>query len=37
MSVLVVGGSSFIGAYTVQAFLDAGYEVIATGRSTRFE
>ncbi len=37
MSILVIGGSSFIGAYTVQAFLDAGYEVITTGRNARFE
>lgn len=33
---LVIGGSSFIGAYTVQALLDAGCEVDATGRNTAF-
>lgn len=33
---LVIGASSFIGVYTVQAFLDAGYEVVATGRNQRF-
>ena len=37
MSILVIGGSSFIGVYTVQAFLDAGYEVFTTGRNARFE
>lgn len=35
--ILVIGGSSFIGAYTVKAFLDAGYDVIATGRNPRFQ
>ena len=33
---LVIGGSSFIGAYTAQAFIDAGYDVVATGRNLRF-
>lgn len=36
MRFLVVGGSSFIGAYTVQALLDRGHEVVATGRNPRF-
>lgn len=33
---IVIGASSFIGVYTVQAFLDAGYEVVGTGRNPRF-
>lgn len=33
---VIIGASSFIGAYTVQAFLDAGYEVVGTGRNPRF-
>lgn len=33
---IVVGASSFIGVYTVQAFLDAGYKVVGTGRNPRF-
>lgn len=33
---LVIGASSFIGVYTVEAFLGAGYEVVATGRNQKF-
>lgn len=33
---LVVGASSFIGAYVVEALLDAGYDVVGTGRNPRF-
>lgn len=33
---IVIGASSFIGVYAVQAFLDAGYEVVGTGRNPRF-
>lgn len=33
---LVVGASSFIGAYVVGALLDAGYDVVGTGRNPRF-
>ena len=33
---LVVGASSFIGAYVVDALLDAGYDVVGTGRNSRF-
>lgn len=36
MMYIVIGGSSFIGAYTVQALLDAGHEVATTGRNPRF-
>lgn len=34
--VIVVGGSSFVGAYTVQALIEAGHDVLATGRNPRF-
>ncbi|MCI2242263.1 NAD-dependent epimerase/dehydratase family protein [Adlercreutzia faecimuris] len=34
---LVIGASSFIGAYTVDAFREAGYEVVGTGRNPRFK
>lgn len=33
---LVIGASSFIGAYLVEALLDAGYSVVGTGRNRRF-
>lgn len=33
---LLIGASSFIGAYTVEALLDAGHEVVGTGRNPRF-
>lgn len=33
---LVIGASSFIGAYTVDALLEAGWEVVGTGRNPRF-
>lgn len=33
---LVVGASSFIGAYVVEALLDANYDVVGTGRNPRF-
>lgn len=33
---LVIGASSFIGVYVVDALLDAGYEVVGTGRNRRF-
>lgn len=35
--VIVIGASSFIGVYTVEALLDAGYKVLATGRNSRFK
>lgn len=34
--IVIIGASSFIGVYTVDAFLNAGYEVFATGRNDRF-
>ena len=34
--IVVIGGSSFIGAYAVQALVDDGFEVLATGRSSSF-
>lgn len=34
---LVIGASSFIGAYTVEAFLNAGYVVVGTGRNPQFQ
>jgi UDP-glucose 4-epimerase len=34
--VIVIGGSSFIGVYTVEVLLKAGYSVIATGRNAKF-
>jgi UDP-glucose 4-epimerase len=33
---LVIGASSFIGVYTVNALLEAGYDVTGTGRNKRF-
>lgn len=36
MKCLVIGASSFIGAYVVNALLDAGVDVVGTGRSPRF-
>lgn len=33
---LLVGASSFIGAYAAEALLDAGHEVVGTGRNPRF-
>lgn len=36
MRYLVIGGSSFIGAYAVDELLGRGHEVVATGRSDRF-
>lgn len=33
---LVIGASSFIGAYVVDALLEAGYSVVGTGRNRRF-
>lgn len=36
MRYLVIGGSSFIGAYTVDELLSRGAEVVATGRNARF-
>ena len=33
---LVIGASSFIGVYVVDALLDAGYRVVGTGRNPRF-
>lgn len=33
---LVIGASSFIGAYVVDALLEAGYFVVGTGRNRRF-
>lgn len=33
---LVVGASSFIGVYAVNALLEAGYSVVGTGRNPRF-
>lgn len=35
--ILIIGGSSFIGAYTVQAFLEAGHKVVTTGRNPYFK
>lgn len=34
---LVIGASSFIGVYVVDAFLEAGYEVVVTGRNGRLK
>ena len=34
---LVIGASSFIGVYTVEAFLEAGYVVVGTGRNPQFQ
>lgn len=34
---LLIGASSFIGAYTAEALLDAGHEVVGTGRNPHFE
>lgn len=31
--IVIIGATSFIGVYTTEAFLKAGYEVIATGRN----
>jgi UDP-glucose 4-epimerase len=36
MRYLVIGGSSFIGVYTVDELLSRGHEVVATGRNPRF-
>lgn len=36
MRYLVIGGSSFIGVYTVRELLERGAEVVATGRNPRF-
>lgn len=36
MRYLVVGGSSFLGAYAIDELLARGAEVVATGRNTRF-
>jgi UDP-glucose 4-epimerase len=33
---VVIGASSFIGVYTVDAFLDAGWEIVGTGRNKSF-
>lgn len=33
--VVIIGATGFIGMYTTQAFLDAGKEVVATGRNTK--
>lgn len=33
---IVIGASSFIGVYTVDALLDAGWEVVGTGRNESF-
>ena len=35
--VIVLGGSSFIGVYTVDALVKAGYKVVATGRNDKFK
>lgn len=35
--VIVLGGSSFIGVYTVDALVKAGYSVTATGRNDKFK
>ncbi|MDO4436764.1 MAG: NAD(P)-dependent oxidoreductase [Coriobacteriaceae bacterium] len=37
MKLLVIGGSSFIGAYTVDELLNRGHEVVATGRNPSFK
>ena len=34
MTVLITGGMGFIGLHTVEAFLDAGEDVVATYRET---
>lgn len=34
---LVIGASSFIGAYTVNALLDSGFDVVGTGRNPLFK
>ncbi len=34
--IIVIGGSSFIGVYTVDSLVQAGYSVIATGRKEKF-
>ncbi len=34
---LIIGGNSFIGVYTVDAFLQAGYKVAVTARNTRLQ
>ena len=31
--VIVIGATGFIGMYTVDRFLEEGYEVLATGRN----
>lgn len=36
MRYLVIGGSSFIGAYTVDELLKRGHDVVATGRNQKF-
>lgn len=36
MRILVIGGSSFLGVYTVDELLRRGIEVVATGRNPRF-
>lgn len=36
-NVLVIGGTSFIGIYAINAMLDKGWKVTATGLSNRFE
>ena len=33
--ILIIGATSFIGVHTSKAFLDAGYEVIGTGRNSK--
>lgn len=35
--VIVIGASSFIGVYTVDALLEAGYDVLTTGRNPKFK
>lgn len=35
--IIIIGGSGFIGTYTTEAFLQAGYEVLATGRETKYK
>ena len=35
--IVVIGASSFIGLYTVNALIENGYEVCATGRNKRFK
>lgn len=37
MRYLVIGGSSFIGTYTVKELLDRGAEVVTTGRNPKFK